>query len=73
MAWMYKSENRSYDQSLRLAAILGQFWHLVASLKALVHLMLLYMDSGTIGRCYGYQNGQQSWLTVIEIENEPVR
>ena len=45
------------------AAILARFWRLVASLKALVLLLLLHMDSGTIGGCYGYRNGQLSWLT----------
>ena len=34
----------------------------MAYLKALVHPLLLYMDVGTIGRWYRYQNGQLSWL-----------
>ena len=45
------------------AAILARFCCLAASLKALVLPLLLHMDSGTIGGCYGYQNGQLSWLT----------
>ena len=54
---------------LLLAQILAQWRRPVASVEALVCLLLLHMDVGPIGRWYGYQNGQQSWLKKVAMDD----